>query len=196
MRYYLLLCLLALAIGSRAQSTDVILHTDGNETPARVLAVSPQRITYLAGPDTLNLPTAEVFLIRYANGTREVLTTPAPPDVVSASPQAAKAQDRQGRLDAGRYFKTRGTFWGSYALTLASTPTFFLGGLVGSLALGCTKPQERNFTAPMPENFAAHSYAAGYRSRAAKKKFGSAALGCGLGIATVGVASLMILNGQ
>lgn len=62
-----------------AAPTDVLLRTDGTEVPGRVLTITPLEVRYLppAGADTLRLAVADVFLVRYANGTREVLHPPA-----------------------------------------------------------------------------------------------------------------------
>ena len=66
-----------------ARTTDVILRTDGSEIPGRMLAISPLELRYLppTGADTLRLTTTEVFLVRCANGTRELLhpLTPSQP---------------------------------------------------------------------------------------------------------------------
>jgi hypothetical protein len=197
----LLLCAFGWARPLQAQSTDVILHTDGRETSARVLSITPTLVTYQAGTDTLTLPTREVFLIRYPNGSRELLAaatkfSPAPVTTSEESLAAAKAMDRQGRIDAGRNFKIAGTFWGSYVTTIASTPTWFMAGAATSITLGSLRPLERNLIVPDPALRANPSYMAGYRSRAAKKKFGSAALGFAMGVTTVAVASFIMYNEQ
>ena len=102
MRRLLLLLLLLLAgVGqARAQmagTTDVILRTDGSEVPGRVLTISPLVLRYLppAGADTLRLATADVFLVRYANGAREILhpaaATEKPPPKNRQRPTCCRA---------------------------------------------------------------------------------------------------------
>ena len=121
-------------------ATDVIVRTNGEELPARVVRITPQLVRYLpvgpdslgqaaaAAPDTLQLAAAEVFMVRYANGTQEVLrSAPAsgPNSGNSLLGLSAAQRQERGRQDSRRYYKpSKGVFWG----TLASTVTTGYGG--------------------------------------------------------------------
>ncbi|SMB94883.1 hypothetical protein SAMN00120144_2098, partial [Hymenobacter roseosalivarius DSM 11622] len=64
------------------QAQDTILRTDGDEVKARVLAITPTDVAYVPtteppSTDTLHLVATQVFLIRYANGTKEIISNPA-----------------------------------------------------------------------------------------------------------------------
>ncbi|MGI4869978.1 MAG: hypothetical protein ACRYFX_02235 [Janthinobacterium lividum] len=75
-------------------ASDVLLLSNGQELSGQVLTIGPTELAYrpapVAGaaplPDTVRLPVASVFMVRYANGTREVLAQlqpaapAAPPD--------------------------------------------------------------------------------------------------------------------
>lgn len=74
--------------------TDVLLLLDGTELPARVEEVTPELVKYRRldnpmGP-LLAIGRAQLFMIRFANGTREVMGVPA--DRVAA-PETASAVD-------------------------------------------------------------------------------------------------------
>lgn len=94
--------------------TDDILCTDGSEVPGRVLTILPLALRYLppAGTDTLRLATADVLLVRYANGTREVLyqaTSTKKPQVPDLFPDLSDVQRRtKGRQDTARSYTTSG----------------------------------------------------------------------------------------
>lgn len=189
-RRALLLVLLLLAGVSQARAqaartTDVILCTDGREVPGRVLTISPLALTYrpAAGTDTLRLALAEVFLVRYANGTREVLhpaalpETPQAPDLL---PGLSEAQRRtQGRQDAARSYAGHGPFWGSLGATLYGGP------LLGALAPALIAPRAvvaAHLDAPRPALLADPAYGQAYRAEAQRRKRGRAWGGYGVGV--------------
>ncbi|MBU6120110.1 hypothetical protein [Hymenobacter siberiensis] len=195
--WHLLLLLLLAGVGqARAQAagtTDVILCADGSEVPGRVLTISPLALTYLppAGTDTLRLATADVFLVRYANGTREVLH-PAPatekPLTSDLLPGLSDAQRRtKGRQDAARSYTSGGPFWGSLAATL-------YGGLfLGVMAPAIMAPHAiaaANLKAPDPGLLADPAYSHAYREEAQHRKRGRAwggySVGAGLWIVLLG----------
>lgn len=189
MRYFLLL-LCGLLLSRRAAAQDVLLQTNGEELSGKVLAITPELVTYV-GPaaDTIRLAAAQVFLIRYANGTREVLHRPAAPPP-GLSREAAHAQ---GRRDARKYFKAPGVFWGTYAATVVTG----YGGLAVGLAAGVTEPKPRNFIVPEAALLHNPDYVTGYRQQAKTKKVGSAVGGFGAGVGTlvVGLAVLLAAYG-
>jgi len=83
---------------------DVILLNDGQEIKAKVTEITPYEIKYKAvenldGP-TRTLDKSDVFLINYANGTREVIGTPS------------KATASQTRGESNRSYTTESSFQG------------------------------------------------------------------------------------
>ena len=191
----LLLRLTPAAAQAPAAPTDVLLRTDGTEVPGRVLAITPLEVRYLppARADTLRLPVADVFLVRYANGTREVLHPPAgaassaaprPNDLL---PGLSDAQRRAlARHDAARGYTDRGPFWGSLGATLYGGP---LLGVVGPAFIAPHTVATRQLGAPRPELLADPAYNDAYRKEAQHRKRGRAWGGYGVG---VGVWVLLI----
>lgn len=185
---FTLCCLLLLAAQSLAQ--DVILQTNGEELPGKVLAITPDSITYLSGTagrtDTLRLAASSIFLIRYANGTKEVLHQP------TASPAPALLSKEEayskGRLDARKYYKASGAFWGTYAATVVTG----YGGPITGVVVAATKPPVRKLVVPDAQFLQDPNYVAGYRQQAQNKKIGSAAAGLGAGVATLAAVVVVI----
>ena len=90
------LCIVAM------QAQDLITLRDGTDIQAKVLQVSPNEIKYKRtdnpdGPDFI-LPTADVLLIRYANGANQVFDQPAPVPV-APSPYDIYANVDYGTTD-------------------------------------------------------------------------------------------------
>ena len=190
-----------LLAGPALAQTDTILRTNGEEVRGRVLTLSPAELSYLpsAGPDgrtlrpdTLRLPVASIFLIRYANGTRELLQ----PLVVSAAsaPESGPFRDQtahqrlqRGKADALLQYQGGGD---SYAGALGAT--ILLGPLVGivpTVAIGNRAIKPHNLNATTPGLLLDPSYAAGYRQQASRTKRGRAWAGYGTG---VGIYALLI----
>ena len=196
----LLLLLLLTGVGqARAQvagTSDVILRTDGREVPGRVLTISPLTLSYLppAGADTLRLATADVFLVRYANGTREVLhpaaSTEKPP-VSDLLPGLSDAQRRtKGRQDAARNYASSGPFWGSLGATLYGGP---LLGMVAPAIIAPHAIAPANLKTPYPALLADPAYGPAYRAEAQHRKRGRAwgGYGVGVGVWVVLIGSLV-----
>ena len=183
----LLLLLLAGMGQARAQApqTDVILRTDGTELLGRVLTISPLTLSYLApaGADTLHLAATEVFLVRYANGTREVLhpeplaEKPQVPDLLAGLSETQRRA--KGRQDAARSYVASGPFWGSLGATLYGGP---LLGVVAPAVIAPHAIAAVNLKAPQPELLADPAYAYAYRAEAQHRKRGRAWGGYGVGL--------------
>ena len=196
---------LLMSSAARAQApapatTDVMLRADGQEVPGRVLTISPLEIRYLApgGADTLRLATAEVFLIRYANGTREVLrqpptaaAAPAAPDLL---PGLSLPQRRQlATQAAARGYTTTGPFWISLGSTL------YLGPLIGVAvpALMAPHPVALNrLQAPRPELLNDPIYGDAYRREAQRLKRNRAWGGYGVATGAYLVLLAAIVSGM
>jgi hypothetical protein len=189
MRHLFILCSLLL-LAARSHAQDVILQTNGEEQPGKVLTITPDFITYLSSEagrsDTLHLAASSVFLIRYANGTKEVITKLM--EVPTERPMSKEEAYTRGKLDARRYYRAPGAFWGTYGATVA---TFYGGPIVG-VAIAATKPKPRNFIVPEAKLLQDPNYTAGYQRQAQNKKIGSAAGGLGAGVGTIVVAFAVI----
>ncbi|SFQ20690.1 hypothetical protein [Hymenobacter arizonensis] len=176
-----LVALLSLLAGPALAQTDTIVRTNGDEVPGRVLSISPLSISYVTGTDTVRVPTTGVFLIRYANGTKEVisrLTTPTEPAKQPDGPSGTQLEAR-GRADALVRYR------GSQAVTGAAAATFFLGpvlGLLSTSAIANAPVQLRNLDAPAPAMLTNSNYAAGYSQQADATKRRQAWKGYGIGV--------------
>lgn len=198
LRHLLPLLLVAAAGPAYAQvaKTDVILRADGSEVAGRVLTITPLLLSYLppTGTDTLRLAIADVFLVRYANGTREVLHPIAPTSTLQAPDVLSGLNDAQrrarGRQDAARSYTTSGPFLGSLSATLYGGP---LLGLVAPAIIAPHAIAARNLKAPQPELLADPAYGHAYRAEAQRHKRGQAwgGYGVGLGVWMVLIGSIV-----
>jgi hypothetical protein len=210
--YYLLAwlgCLFLASYTIQAQtvsSTDVLLLTTGAELRGRVLTITPSEVSYLPAPDsvgraptpadTLHLPVATVFLVRYANGTREVLAPPVagpPAGAPGTEPllSLSSAQRRQqGQLDAQRYYHHGGPFWGAFGSTLYLGPVL---GLAPTIGIGSSSVHTHNLRASQQLLLADPDYGQGYRQQANRAKRGRAWAGYGVatGVYVVLFAALL-----
>lgn len=195
MRFLTLFFLLLLSGSAWAQ--DVILRTTGEEIPARVLTIRPERISYVlpaAPTDTLYLNTPEVFMVRYANGTKELLHTASSTAPVAAPIGLTDAQARQqGQDDARKYFKAPGAFWGTFGATLASMPVYGLGGIATGAAISAVRPNARNLHVPDQKLLQNPAYVSSYQQQAQRQKLGKAAAGFGTGVGASVVAAVVII---
>jgi|GEM_PF-3869992 len=193
MRLFLLALALLLSQLSRAQSTvptDVLLLVNGDEIPGQVLAISGNSISYkaLSSPDTLRFDTDAVFLIRFANGTSELLrgrwtagtlevAPPAPDALAGLNP----AQRRTlGLSDARRCYTTRSSFWISAGAALQGGP---LLGVIAPAVITAHPVADANLRAPLPARLADPSYRTAYQQEARRARRGRAWGGYALGAA-------------
>ncbi len=174
LRFALLLLGGLLARPALAQ-TDVIIRNDGTEIPAKVLVITPTQLRYRApgGADTLRLAVADVFMVRYANGTREVLQPATPTAYGTDLLPGLSNQQRQelGRQAAARGYTSQGPFWGSLGATL------YFGPLLGVVAPAVIAPHAidaSHLGAAKPELLADPTYGEAYRTEAQRRKRGRA----------------------
>ena len=89
MRTFLLLALLTLLTGA-AHAQDLLTKRTGEELAVRVVEITPAEVKYRRAdnPDgpVISLWRSDVFMIRYANGTKEVLNAGAAPVPALAAP--------------------------------------------------------------------------------------------------------------
>lgn len=80
-RCFLLSTALLLACSAVVAAQDIIVKADGNEIPCKVIELDPPKVKYLPSDHTdgpiRSLSYAEVFMIKYGNGTKEVLKATA-----------------------------------------------------------------------------------------------------------------------
>lgn len=173
------LLLLALLLGvlrpargqAPADTLDTILRRDGEEVRGRVLTLTPAVLRYRpaapATPDTLTLPVAQVFLVRYANGTRELLP-PAATGSADLLPGLTVGQRAAaGQRDALGHYTDHGPYWGTLGATLYAGPVF---GLVAPAVIGGHDVKPTNFRAPTPALLADADYRRGYQQQANRSK--------------------------
>lgn len=211
MRYAALLVgLLAAALVARPAraQTDVILRADGEEVRGRVLAIGPAEVVYVpasaesagAGAlrpaaDTLRLPSSDVFLVRYANGTREVLARLAAPAAPPEGPAALAGlspplRQARGQRDATVHYTRRDAYWGAFGSTLYLGP---LLGVVPTAAIGNSPVKASNLGAPDPALLTDPDYLRGYREQAnrAKSRRAWAGFGTATGLYVLLVGALL-----
>ncbi|MBJ6118717.1 hypothetical protein JAO76_10965 [Pontibacter sp. BT310] len=188
MKKYLLI-LLSCLLAQVAMAQDVIVKINGDELMARVREITTTDIIYLSADttDTLSykLAKTEVFMVRFANGTKEVFTENLPAETVAKAPIADPAYMYQkGRQDARSYYNGTGALLGSAA-------SVFLAGPVGPIIIGAVKPRARYNKALPAVSLQDPNYVKGYEKQAHNRKIGKAALGFGLGTG-VGVLYLIM----
>ena len=187
-RFLLLLLLLAGAGRAGAQSaasTDVILRTDGTEVPGRVVTITPLELRYLppASADTVRLASADVFLVRYANGTREVMHPLGPAPTTAPGPLAdlSEAQRRTlAQRDADHGYTGRSPFWGTFAASVYGGP---LLGWIAPVIIAPKPVAARNLGAPHPELLADPVYNQAYLHEVQRRKRHQTWAGYGTGMA-------------
>ncbi|GAC1367434.1 MAG: hypothetical protein NVSMB30_01610 [Hymenobacter sp.] len=207
--FYLCCALLSsLLAGPVLAQTDTILRTNGDEVRGRVLTITPVDLTYVsadptkpAGADTVRLPAASVLLVRYANGTKEIisataaaLTPPATPAASLLPGLSAPERYQCGRADALKQYRPRGVFVGTLGSTLLLGPmvgTF--AGLTSAAILSSTRVNDRNLLASAPALLSDPSYASGYRQQANRTKRQNAWGGYGTGMGIYAAVVIMAL---
>lgn len=187
-----LLTLLCALLLQTAFAQDVIIKIDGTEIKARVLEITLSEVVYQS-PDSVesrsqSISKSEVFMVRFANGTREVFQENLPAVADSgAQPNDPAQMYYQGQQDALRYYKGNGAMWGS-AASLTMGPL----GIVGPIIIGSTKPKAHKNPVPAQHLLLDQNYVNGYEKQAHKRKIGKAALGTGIG--TVALVALLLIT--
>ncbi|MDB5234034.1 MAG: hypothetical protein JWR44_1027 [Hymenobacter sp.] len=94
MRTSLLLAVLVLLTGA-AQAQDLLTKRTGEELPVKVVEITPTEVKYRRtdNPDgpLISMLSADVFMIRYANGTKEVFTARTSAPAAAPAPVPAPA---------------------------------------------------------------------------------------------------------
>ena len=192
MKKNLIIIMLTLVLqGAVAQ--DYIVKLNGDEIPARVLEITLDDVVY-HHPDsaealTSRIPKAAVFMIRFENGTKEVLTqSMAEKDTATVRLLSPDQLYQLGTQDALQYYKGNGVMWGS----AASTALLFPYGLAGAVILGVVPPDVHPNKVSDIALLAYPEYVLGYEKQAKKKRRRKALAGAGIGsavaITVIGIA--------
>ena len=91
-RFLLAAALLLAGLARPAAAQDLLTRRDGTEVLVKVLEITPDLVKYrrFDNPDgpLISVRKADVFRIKYANGSQEVLSPPAPPALTDLGPAA------------------------------------------------------------------------------------------------------------
>jgi len=171
---------------------DLIVKMDGQEVPAKVEEITLEEIIYVK-PDSLQGPVmrmlkSEVFMIKYANGTREVFSENFPGwDRNSHNGLTPEEMYMRGRRDGRHYYRGDGAMWGSAASSLIP-----LYGLIGPIIIAAVPPDIDKF-APYDRSLLLDpNYARGFKKQAHQRKVGKAATGAAIGTA-VSVTTILLI---
>jgi hypothetical protein len=193
MKRILLFVLFAFAVQS-ASAQDYIVKINGEEIFARVLEITLQEVIYQQPADSLKeiterIPRSEVFMVRFANGTREVFGENLPEAQVTEVLRTSDEMYMLGKQDALKYYKGTGAMWGSAASSL-----IWPYGYAGSLAIGLTRPKAQNHPVSDYNLLTDPHYVRGYEDQAKKKKGRKALAGAGIGTVAIFGTVLYILS--
>jgi hypothetical protein len=172
----------------RGQAQDIVLTTAGEELMVKVTELTLTDVVYKY-PDSLQnpaltIPKKLVFLIKYANGTKAIITPFSPEKSANAS-QDPKAMYQRGRLDARKNYRGNGAMWGSAASIL-------FAGIPGPVIIAAFPPKIKYQEVSDITLLQNPHYTSGYKSEAHRKKLGKTATGAGIG-AGIGLALISIL---
>jgi hypothetical protein len=189
---------------------DILVKRNGDEIKARVLTITPEEITYrlhgsqpdsLANSRTEMIARAELFMIKYENGAKEVFDGEKQSEVklVSSVPAGEEVAVRKssadlynkGRFDATSYYRGyKGAATGTLVLSLISP----LAGLIPAVACSATPPQEHNLQYPSYDQFRQLDYQNGYRNQARKTKSGRVWRNWGIGLGVNLALAIILAN--
>lgn len=195
-RFAFLLSLVALlgVTSTAALAQDVIIDLSGNELTGQVVEITPTQVLYRAADTDPSLPPTvldrkTLFMVRFANGTKEVFGSPGTPAVetvpedpntssnatsgappLPASPTGLTfAQHEelrwQGVSDGRRYGKQMGPFLGTM---LGTAGTF--GTVVPAVVIAVVRPKAAKNPQLDPKLLVYPSYVQAYETTARKRK--------------------------
>lgn len=203
MKPLFIICLLFFAFHFNIKAQDKILTRNGDMLAGKVLQVDSLKIHYVPLADSTHKDTiklaadtqivniADVFMIKFRNGTKtvfeeiETATSEESSDSESDDPAdeySAYELQEMGENDAKANFKTSGVFW-------ASAVSGFFGGLavaafplnmvtaVPPAIIVATPPSVSNYVTPNRELLKDNNYLRGYKNKAENKKVQNAAVG-------------------
>ncbi len=188
--FFLTLTLLALLWSAPGvvSAQDIITDLAGAELTGQVLEITPTKVVYRTADSDPTLPPTvldknTLFMVRFANGTKEVFSPPSAPAVEIAptdegyaattlpasSINLTREQEEQlrqrGADDARRYYNRTGPFIGTM---LGTAGTF--GGIYPGLIIALVKPKASKNKLLDPTLLAYPSYVQSYELTARKRK--------------------------
>lgn len=177
-----------LLLWQQVVAQDTIVTVNGDEIAGWVKEITMDEIRYQL-PDTTDkvlhqIRRAEVFMIKFANGTKEIIAQPQP--AVQDSAMSADQMYLLGKEDALRNYKGNGAMWGSAGCAL-----LLPYGLAGSAAIGLVRPKAHNNPVSNVNYLSDPNFVKGYEDQARKKKTGKVLAGTGIGVVT-SIAVLII----
>ena len=176
-------------------SQDVIIKKSGEEIQVNILEVGQTEIKYKMfnneeGP-TFAILKSEVFMIKYANGTKDVFNEENKDE--NTSPLLARKDlFIQGHKDALRCYKG---YKVAGSVTLVTSLLSPLVGLIPAIACSVTEPKEINLNAPNPDLIKKTEYYNGYAQRSKKIKQRKVWTNWGIGFAA-NIVIVLLLTSQ
>lgn len=227
MKKYLLTVLLSFLLIPIAYCQDIITTRTGDEIQVKVMEITPDDVRFTK-PDKpevlLALPKTDIFMIKYANGTKDVFnsepqtlqtlpslqslpgqnltTAPTPTTDPATSITTTTASTQltnedlflQGRKDARSYYKGYKT---AATMTFITTFLFPPAGLITAIGTGVTAPAPHKLGYPDPKLMAQPEYSRGYNQKAKRTKTGKVWKNFGIGMgAAVALSILVSAGGQ
>lgn len=157
---------------SSLSAQDIIINKEGDEIKAKVLEITSAEIKYKRfdnqdGP-IFTLSKAEVLLIRYENGTKDVFQNQAEESSNVKAQSSEQDLRMKGMRDSQRYYtgQNSGAGW-TAAATILTTPII---GLIPAAAVSSAEPAERNLNYPDAKLMENYEYAKAYKDQAHKTK--------------------------
>jgi hypothetical protein len=173
---------------SVGSSYDVIFFKNGNEINSKIIEIALYEIKYkkienIDGP-TITIPKSDVLMIKYANGTKDIINTANTNTVqpVVETPSTSTDICTDAIMDANNFYvgKNCGSGW-TTATTIIATPIL---GIIPAVACSSSEPQTQNLGFPKSELMKDPNYSRCYREQAhsIKKKKIWRNFGIGTGI--------------
>ena len=172
-------------------SQDLIIKKSSDEIKAKIIEVGTSEIKYKnfdnsTGP-TYSILKADVFMIKYENGTKDVFND----EKQVTNPAISTSDDlfNKGKMDAVRYYDGyKGAGTGTLIASLISP----LIGLIPAIACSSTPPKEFNLNYPKPDLMKNNEYYDGYTSKSKKIKQGKVWMNWGIAFGVNLVAIILL----
>ena len=194
MRVIAFFCLATLFIINDAQAQDIIIKKNGDEIRSKVLKIGTADIQYKSydnqdGP-VHSLGKAEVFMIKYENGTKDVFTAD---EEGAIKPEDNATMTKKGEADAIKYYKAYRNAKTFTGLTAAVYSPIY--GLIPAVACSSTQPASNRLYAPNPSLMNNPAYRQAYTDKAFQIKRNKTweGYGIGSGIFVGWITGLLIL---
>ncbi|MBK0402366.1 hypothetical protein I5M27_05180 [Adhaeribacter sp. BT258] len=192
-RLFLFFCLLFLL--PEAFSQDLITTKTGRDIVVRIKEVTQTAIMYERSDSVFTIPKAEIFMIKYANGSKVVYGAKniEKEEAIRALKSKNISPDslqKLGRLDAKKYYQAyKGAATGTFISTLLFPPA----GLVVAISTSSCRPTKNNLNYPSEILFSQRAYVNGYGERAHKKKQEQVWTNFGIGVVVSATLTLIVI---